>query len=96
MGNSVPTDTPVTAARLEQWLVGRIAGILEIPREQVGVDRPFAEFGMESVQLFELSGDLEEFVGRRLPETVVWDYPTIRQLSQYLTSPDSPAPGPTA
>jgi acyl carrier protein len=87
---------PMLASSVEQWLVTNIARLAEISPEQIDVDRPFSEFGLESVQLFELSGDLEEFLGRVLPETVVWDYPTIRKLGQYLGSGEALSPGLTA
>jgi acyl carrier protein len=85
-----------TATSVEQWLVANIARLAEISPARIDVDRPFSEFGLESVQLFELSGDLEEFLGRSLPETVVWDYPTIRTLAHYLASGESLSPGLTA
>ena len=81
-----------TEADIQEWLVTRIAGIAEIPLEEVDMDRPFAEFGMDSMQLFELSGDLQKFLGHDVSEIVAWDYPTIAKLSSYLSSPESLVP----
>jgi acyl carrier protein len=80
-------------ASIQGWLVTRIAGIAQIPLEEVDMDRPFAEFGMDSMQLFELSGDLQKFLGHDVSEIVAWDYPTIAKLSSYLSSPESLVPG---
>lgn len=77
---------PVTEASLQEWLVTQIAVLAQIQPEDVDVDRPFAEFGMDSMQLFQLSGDLQKFLGREVSEIVAWDYPTIAQLSKHLTS----------
>jgi len=77
---------PVTEASLQEWLVTQISAIAQIQPEDVDVDRPFAEFGMDSMQLFQLSGDLQKFLGREVSEIVAWDYPTIAQLSRHLTS----------
>jgi acyl carrier protein len=82
---------PVTESDIQQWLVARIAAIAEMKPEEVDVDRPFAEFGMDSVQLFELSGDLEDFLGRKVSEIVAWDFPTIAKMSQHLSTPGAEA-----
>lgn len=82
----VQCTEPVTEAILQDWLVMQIATVAQIQPEDVDVDRPFAEFGMDSMQLFQLSGDLQKFLGREVSEIVAWDYPTIAQLSKHLTS----------
>lgn len=80
---------PLTESVIQQWLVNRIAGIAQIPAEQVDMDLPFAEFGLDSIQLFEISGDLQKFLGQDISEIIAWDYPTITKLSRYLSSPGS-------
>jgi len=79
-------------ADVQQWLVGRIARAAKIDEVQVDVNRSFAEFGLDSMQLFELAGDMEKFLGRKVPEVVAWDYPTIALLARHLVSPDEGAP----
>ena len=83
---------PITEAGLQDWLVMQIAAIAKVQAEDVDVDRPFAEFGMDSMQLFQLSGDLQKYLGREVSEIVAWDYPTIAQLSKHLASESAAAP----
>jgi len=85
------SSEPVSEAAIQEWLVTHIAAAAQIQPADVDVDRPFAEFGMDSMQLFQLSGDLQRFLGREVSEIVAWDYPTIAQLSKHLSS-DSDAP----
>lgn len=80
------TTEPITEASVQEWLVTHIAAVAEIRSEDVDIDRPFAEFGMDSMQLFQLSGDLQKFLGHEVSEIVAWDYPTIAQLSRHLGS----------
>jgi acyl carrier protein len=80
------TTEPITEASVQEWLVTHIAAVAQIRPEDVDIDRPFAEFGMDSMQLFQLSGDLQKFLGHEVSEIVAWDYPTIAQLSQHLGS----------
>jgi acyl carrier protein len=83
---------PLTEATIREWLVARIAKVAQIQPEEVELERPFAEFGMDSMQLFELSGDLQKFLGHKVSEIVAWDYPTIAKLSEYLSSPELQVP----
>lgn len=85
------TTEPITEASVQEWLVTHIAAVAQIQPEDVDIDRPFAEFGMDSMQLFQLSGDLQKFLGREVSEIVAWDYPTVAQLSRHLAS-DTGAP----
>ena len=89
------TTEPITEASVQEWLVTHIAAVAQIRQEDVDIDRPFAEFGMDSMQLFQLSGDLQKFLGQEVSEIVAWDYPTIAQLSRHLgeafEAPASPA-----
>jgi acyl carrier protein len=83
---------PQSEASIQEWLVTRIAAIAKVMPEEVDLDKPFAEFGMDSMQLFELSGDLQKFLGHEVSEIVAWDYPTIAKLAHYLSSPESLVP----
>src|SRR4051794_34089093 len=88
----VQRTEPLTETSIREWLVSRIAATARIQPEQVELDRPFAEFGMDSMQLFELSGDLQKFLGFKISEIIAWDYPTIEKLAQYLSSPECGIP----
>jgi acyl carrier protein len=85
-----PHSGPLTEASIQQWLVEHIASITEIKPEDVDVTRPLADFGLDSIQLFGLSSDLEKFLGQKVSEVVAWDFPTIALLARHLStsSPD--------
>lgn len=67
-------------SHLLNWLIER-AGVAA---EEVGRDRPFAEYGLDSVTAIEMSQQLEDLLGVRLAPVVVWNYPTPATMSQYL------------
>lgn len=83
-----PSEPP-SESSIQDWLVTRIAAIAQVGPQEIALDRPFAEFGMDSMQLFELSGDLQKFLGHEVSEIIAWDYPTIAKLSQFLSLPES-------
>ena len=62
-----------------------MAAVLRIEPAAVNVDRTFADFGLSSLQLAELAGDLERDSGRALNPSVLYSYPTLESLARYLT-----------
>ena len=50
----------------------------------VSRDRPFAEFGVDSLTAVELSQELEDEFKVPLPPIVAWNYPTPAALARYL------------
>ena len=76
----------MTAPQIEAWLVRAVAKSLRIDDKQIDPQRPLSDFGIDSVAAVELSGDLEQWLGKDVSPTVVWDYPTIAQLAAHLAT----------
>jgi len=76
-------STP-SANAIQEWLILRISELLAIARAEVIVTEPFASYGMSSMAAVSLAGDLEDWLGFRLPPTLAWDYPTVEELAQHL------------
>ncbi len=74
------------AAEVEAWLVARLARELGIPAAEIADDEPMTRLGLGSAEAVVISGELEEWLGRDLPPTLLWDYPTIRELAAHLGS----------
>ncbi len=94
-GNSVVGETeryqhqPQTAEAIQAWLVSKIGERLRVNPLDIDVREPFARYGLDSVAAVSLSGDLENWLGRRLSPTLVYDYPSIEVLAKYLAeAPD--------
>ncbi len=71
-------------AEIRHWLVVRIAELLQLDPSEVDVAEPFASYGLASREVVEISGDLEEWLGVRLPPTLLYDHPSIDALSGHL------------
>ena len=67
------------------WLKTKVATISEISVEQVKEDVPLSDYSLDSLHAVNLTGELEDWLNIDVDPTVVWDYPTIRELSGYLT-----------
>ncbi len=78
------TPDPGTA-RVRDWLVARLARHLKVPESQIDLHRPFAGYGLDSLAMLSLAGDLQQWLGRPLPPTLLYSAPTIASLAQALT-----------
>ena len=66
------------------WIRNALAKLLGIRADQIDLTKPFASFGVDSVTAVRLSGELQEWLGRPVPPTVAYDYPTIEKLAAHL------------
>jgi acyl carrier protein len=84
-------DRPLTASEVDR-LAERIESfVLDWLIERAGAatgeanrDRPFAEYGLDSLAAVELSAGLEQWLHVQLTPIVAWNYPTPAALARYL------------
>jgi acyl carrier protein len=74
------------AAEIQLWLVTKLSDRLAIATDEMHVREPLANYGLDSRTALTLSGELEDWLGRKLSPTLLWDYPTIEDLAVYLGS----------
>jgi acyl carrier protein len=73
-----------TRDEIEQWFVAYLADQLDLPADRIDVTVPFDDFALDSATAIAMTGDLEEWLGRSIDPTLVYDYPTIAEFSDYL------------
>jgi acyl-CoA synthetase (AMP-forming)/AMP-acid ligase II/acyl carrier protein len=71
-------------ASLRDFLIERIASGLGMSEDAVDPDAPFTQYGLDSRMVVELASDLSERVGKELPATLAFNYPTINALTARL------------
>jgi acyl transferase domain-containing protein/NADPH:quinone reductase-like Zn-dependent oxidoreductase/acyl carrier protein len=69
---------------IREWLARSIAERLGVDANAVAANRAFADYGLESSDAVGLVIQLEEWLGRPVPPTVVWDFPSIELLARRL------------
>ena len=74
------------AEQLEDWLINRVAQLLEQPADDIDPDMPFNSLGLDSINVMDLIVELDDLLGVEIESTIVWDYPTIRLLSEYVAT----------
>ena len=82
-----PHLEPITVEAVENWMIERIAAKLHLSTNQIHVTTPFLEFGMGSVDAVEIAAELEQWLGRRMSPTAIYNHPNIASLAQWLANP---------
>jgi myxalamid-type polyketide synthase MxaE and MxaD len=75
---------PERRARLEERVRADVAQVLKLPASKVEPRVPLGTLGLDSLTGLELRRRLERRVGRPLPATLAWNYPTVADLAGYL------------
>ena len=75
----------VSFEAIREFITGRLSQMLNLRHESIDASEAFSAYGMDSLKAVQISGELEEFLGRELPATLVYDYPTVNALSEFLS-----------
>lgn len=72
---------------IANWLKQKVAVLSGLDLHHVDGNRPFGEFGLDSNHVVRLTGELEERFGvSSLPPTLMYDYPTIDKIADYIAT----------
>lgn len=74
----------LTEKEIEAWLISHLAMYLKIPPDEIDIQHSFAAYGLDSAVTVSMTGELGEWLGYELGLTLLWEYPTIETLAQYL------------
>ncbi len=74
----------LSAHAIEKWLIHRFAQRLRILPSEVNPRLPFSRYGLDSAEAVGLAGELETWMGKRLPPTLLYDHPSIQALAGHL------------
>jgi acyl-CoA synthetase (AMP-forming)/AMP-acid ligase II/acyl carrier protein len=83
-GPATPFEVDRAAEQIEEWLLKWLVNRLNMDPTDAVRDRPFAEYGVDSLTAVELSQELEDEFKVPLPAVVAWNYPTPASLARYL------------
>ena len=74
-----------TESGIRRWLISRVAWLLEIDPRRIDAAEPLANYGMDSLKAVRLAGELEDRVGRTMPETLVYDHPSLDAIARFAS-----------
>lgn len=88
--DAMSTSQRRSSSAIQDWMVERLASHLRVDTSQIDVRQGFSTFGLDSVSMVGMVGDLEIWLGRGLSPTLAWDYPTIESLARHLAGESTP------
>jgi acyl carrier protein len=91
MSHSSPnlqTQPTRTTESIQDWLVEQLAMRLEMDVDDIDIQASFESFGLESAEALVLLSKLEQWLGHSVSPVLIWNYPTIEQLSERLAEGD--------
>jgi acyl transferase domain-containing protein/acyl-CoA synthetase (AMP-forming)/AMP-acid ligase II/acyl carrier protein len=77
---------------IEAWLRTTLAGRLRTTASGIDVAAPFASYGLESMDMIGVSGELQTWLGRPVAPTALYKFPSIAQLARHLGDGEPAAP----
>jgi acyl carrier protein len=86
--SDLKTQDIQTAESIQDWLIEQVAQRLDVDPDEIDNHASFESFGMESTEALVLLNNLEQWLGRSVPPVLIWNYPTIAQLSERLAEGD--------
>lgn len=83
--SSVRTGTS-NVTDIKHWLLTWLSHSLDIPVKDIDTDKPLSDLNLDSLKAISMVGELEEALDQPLSATLIWNYPTIDALVNYLAS----------
>lgn len=79
------SDSNITSEEVRDWIVSYLANLLEISPDEIEIDVSFDIYGLDSSAAIGLTGELEDWLGKEVDPTLLYDYPTVEALVEYLS-----------
>ena len=67
-----------------RWLTARLAASLEVSATALDPMVPLAEMGVDSVHAVSLVGEIEAHFDIDVDPTMIFDYPTLSHIAEYI------------
>lgn len=71
----------VLLSSIEDWLRTYISKLIQVPKDEIRDNIPFAEYGLDSTAAAGLTADLSDWLGIHIEADIVKRHRTIKELS---------------
>jgi acyl carrier protein len=86
MDARVNAAVPQTAETIANWIAAWLAQELPMPVDEIDRDESLDSYGVSSLLIVTMTGELEEMLGRPVDPAIVYDYPTINGLAAHFAA----------
>ncbi|MGW7577285.1 acyltransferase domain-containing protein [Streptomyces sp. NPDC054765] len=81
---------PEGVQTVRHWLISRVAQLSGVAETAVSAEERFSAYGLDSVTLTGLLHEAGELVGKKLPSTLAWRFPTPSNLAEAIVKGERP------
>ncbi len=85
-GKETENNEPLSEEVIRQWLVKRLAKQVKVDPSAIDTAKKFDQYGLDSIVAVRVSGDLEKLVEQRLSPALLFEHPSIDELSAHLAA----------
>ena len=78
------TTSQVDKESIQTWFLTNLAEKLKMDINEIDVQASFMDYGVSSIIMVEIEGELEDWLEVELDPTLLWDHPSIESLAEYL------------
>jgi len=71
---------------ISNWMTTYLSQLLNINSNQVDISLQFDNYGLDSIHAAQLIGELSDWLDLDLDPGIIYDYPSINELSHYLAN----------
>lgn len=79
-----PDDKEAISELIQNWMSEWLVVRAGVPPTDVDLEKPFADYGLDSLTAVEMSGEIEDWSGIELTPIVAWNHPTVSRLSVFI------------
>ncbi|MDX2240010.1 MAG: acyl carrier protein [Leptolyngbyaceae cyanobacterium bins.302] len=74
----------ITLVEIESWLTTYLSELLDVSQDEIDSQATFDAHGLDSAAAVGLTGDLADWLNIDLEPTLLYEYPTIQKLAEFL------------
>jgi acyl carrier protein len=79
-----PAIIEPTAENVRTWLIGHVAHYLDEPAGAIDPGVPLPEYGLDSVYVFTLCGEIRDALGVAVEPYLIWDAENLVELVDHI------------
>lgn len=72
------------AEEIQEWIINHVARSNSVLPAKVNVTAPFEDLAVDSATAIGMTGELQDWLGKRVDPTWLYDYPTNETFSAHL------------
>jgi len=84
MENTMDDNAPLMVQSVSEWLLKQIALKINRKTDEIDIHAPFSSIGVKTKDLLAIVAELGNWIDRKLPSTLGFDYPTIYALANFI------------